>query len=63
MNETTFKNYWKALTQVHNEDVIMGVPKFSKKYFLNYLINAFNFYILKIGMLICASGYIHFPVI
>ncbi|CRG93753.1 AP-2 complex subunit alpha, putative [Plasmodium gallinaceum] len=61
MNEATFKNYWKALTQVHNEDIIMGVPKFSKKYFLNYLINAFNFYILKIGMLICASGYIHFP--
>ncbi|ANQ09036.1 Alpha adaptin-like protein [Plasmodium coatneyi] len=62
MNEATFKIYWKALTQVHNEDIIMGVPKFSKKYFFNYLINAFNFYILKIGSLICASGYIHFPV-
>ncbi|CAA9989154.1 AP-2 complex subunit alpha, putative [Plasmodium knowlesi strain H] len=61
MNEATFKIYWKALTQVHNEDIIMGVPKFSKKYFFNYLINAFNFYILKIGSLICASGYIHFP--
>ncbi|KAI4837325.1 AP-2 complex subunit alpha [Plasmodium brasilianum] len=62
MNEATFKIYWKALTQVHNEDIIMGVPKFSKKYFLNYLINAFNFYILKIGSMLCASGYIHFPV-
>ncbi|KJP88083.1 hypothetical protein AK88_02197 [Plasmodium fragile] len=62
MNESTFKIYWKALTQVHNEDIVMGVPKFSKKYFFNYLINAFNFYILKIGSLICASGYIHFPV-
>ncbi|SBT38467.1 AP-2 complex subunit alpha, putative [Plasmodium ovale wallikeri] len=62
MNESTFKVYWKALTQVHNEDIIMGVPKFSKKYFLNYLINAFNFYIMKIGAHICASGYIHFPV-
>ncbi|CRH00961.1 AP-2 complex subunit alpha, putative [Plasmodium relictum] len=61
MNEVTFKNYWKALTQVNNEDIITGVPKFSKKIFLNYLINAFNFYILKIGMLMCASGYIHFP--
>ncbi|GAW81852.1 AP-2 complex subunit alpha [Plasmodium gonderi] len=61
MNESTFKIYWKALTQVHNEDIIMGVPKFSKKYFFNYLVNAFNFYILKIGSLICASGYIHFP--
>lgn len=61
MNEEAFKNYWKMITQVNNEDIKMGIPKFSKKYFLNYLINVFNLYTLKIGMFICAAGYLDLP--
>ncbi|VTZ69157.1 AP-2 complex subunit alpha, putative [Plasmodium chabaudi chabaudi] len=61
INEASFKMYWKGFTQIHSEDTVMGLPKHSKKILVNYLTSAFNFYVLKIGTHICASGSIHFP--